>query len=103
MSDHHNETFISKYIFSLDHKMIAKQFLITGMFMGTVGMLMSILFRLQLSNPGESFVLEWFLGEKWASGSFRSKYVFSIGNNAWNYINILGINSGVLQEHLQIF
>ena len=67
MSDHHNETFLSKYIFSLDHKMIAKQFLITGMFMGVVGMLMSILFRLQLSNPGESFaVLEWFLGEKWA-------------------------------------
>ena len=69
MSDHHNETFISKYIFSLDHKMIAKQFLITGMFMGIVGMLMSILFRLQLSNPGESFaVLEWFLGSKWAPG-----------------------------------
>ncbi|MAO71482.1 MAG: cytochrome c oxidase subunit I [Flavobacteriales bacterium] len=69
MSDHHNETFLSKYIFSLDHKMIAKQFLITGMFMGVVGMLMSILFRLQLSNPGESFaVLEWFLGEKWAPG-----------------------------------
>ena len=37
--------------------------------MGVVGMLMSILFRLQLSNPGESFaVLEWFLGEKWAPG-----------------------------------
>ena len=69
MSDHHNETFISKYIFSLDHKMIAKQFLITGMFMGVVGMLMSILFRLQLSNPGESFaILEWFLGDKWAPG-----------------------------------
>ena len=69
MSDHHNETFISKYIFSLDHKMIAKQFLITGMFMGIIGMLMSILFRLQLSNPGESFaVLEWFLGDKWAPG-----------------------------------
>ena len=68
MSDHHNETFISKYIFSLDHKMITKQFLITGMFMGTVGMLMSILFSLQLSNPGESFaVLEWFLGEKWGA------------------------------------
>ena len=69
MSDHHNETFISKYIFSLDHKMIAKQFLITGMFMGIIGMLMSILFRLQLSNPGESFaVLEFFLGDKWAPG-----------------------------------
>jgi len=47
--------------------MIAKQFLITGMLMGIVGMLMSVLFRLQLSNPGESFaVLEWFFGEKWA-------------------------------------
>ena len=46
MSDHHKETFISKYVFSLDHKMIAKQFLITGMFMGIIGMLMSILFRL---------------------------------------------------------
>ena len=28
---HHQETFISKYVFSMDHKMIAKQFLITGM------------------------------------------------------------------------
>ena len=63
MSEHHKETFITKYIFSLDHKMIAKQFLITGMFMGVVGMTMSILFRLQLSNPGESFpILEFFLG-----------------------------------------
>jgi len=49
--------------------MIAKQFLITGMFMGVVGMTLSLLFRLQLSNPGESFaVLEFFLGEKWAPG-----------------------------------
>jgi cytochrome c oxidase subunit 1 len=29
---HHEETFITKYIFSQDHKMIAKQFLATGMF-----------------------------------------------------------------------
>ena len=69
MSEHHKETFITKYVFSLDHKMIAKQFLITGMFMGVVGMTLSLLFRLQLSNPGESFaVLEFFLGEKWAPG-----------------------------------
>tara|TARA_B110000495_G_scaffold202610_1_gene223202 strand:- start:190 stop:1980 length:1791 start_codon:yes stop_codon:yes gene_type:complete len=61
MSDHHKETFITKYIFSIDHKMIAKQFLITGMLMGIIGMLMSILFRLQLSNPGEPMaILEWF-------------------------------------------
>ena len=69
MSEHHNETFLTKYVFSQDHKMISKQFLITGMLMGIVGMFMSILFRLQLSSPGESFaVLEWFLGDKWAPG-----------------------------------
>ena len=51
MSEHHKETFITKYIFSQDHKMIAKQFLITGMLMAVVGMIMSALFRLQLSNP----------------------------------------------------
>ena len=30
---HHKETFITKYIFSQDHKMISKQYLITGLFM----------------------------------------------------------------------
>ena len=44
---HHHETFISKYVFSMDHKMIAKQFLITGMFWAVLGGLMSVLFRLQ--------------------------------------------------------
>ncbi len=42
MSDHHHETFISKYIFSMDHKMIAKQFLITGMIMAVLGMEISV-------------------------------------------------------------
>jgi cytochrome c oxidase subunit 1 len=66
-SDHHHETFISKYIFSQDHKMIAKQFLVTGMFMATIGMLMSTLFRIQIAWPGEGFaVLNFFLGDKWA-------------------------------------
>jgi len=65
----HQESFVSKYLFSHDHKMIAKQFLVTGMFMATIGMLMSVLFRLQLAYPGESFkILSFFLGEKWAPG-----------------------------------
>lgn len=66
-AEHHKETFVSKYIFSQDHKMIAKQFLITGMFMATIGMMMSLFFRLQLAWPGESFaILNFFLGDKWA-------------------------------------
>ena len=38
---HHKETFITKYIFSIDHKMIAKQYLITGIIMGIIGVGMS--------------------------------------------------------------
>jgi cytochrome c oxidase subunit 1 len=66
-ADHHHETFISKYVFSQDHKMIAKQFLVTGMFMATVGMIMSVLFRIQIAWPGEGFaIVNFFLGDKWA-------------------------------------
>ncbi|MGB0806652.1 MAG: cytochrome c oxidase subunit I [Salibacteraceae bacterium] len=66
-ADHHHETFISKYVFSQDHKMIAKQFLVTGMFMATIGMIMSVLFRIQIAWPGEGFaIVNFFLGDKWA-------------------------------------
>ena len=67
MGGHHHETFISKYIFSMDHKIIGKQFLITAIFMAVIGMAMSILFRIQLAWPGEGFAfLNFFLGDKWA-------------------------------------
>ena len=63
---HHKETFITKYIFSQDHKMIAKQYLITGLIMGIIGIAMSLLFRLQLAWPEKSFwIFDTFLG-KWA-------------------------------------
>lgn len=65
---HHHETFISKYVFSQDHKMIAKQFLITGMFWAILGGLMSVVFRFQLGYPEASYPwLEDILG-KWAKG-----------------------------------
>jgi cytochrome c oxidase subunit 1 len=65
---HHKETFITKYVFSQDHKMIAKQFLITGMIWGILGGLMSVLFRLQLGYPDQTFPwLEDILG-RWAKG-----------------------------------
>jgi len=65
---HHEESFIRKYIFSGDHKMIAKQFLITGIIMAVFAMLLSVLFRIQLAWPDKEFpILEVFLG-KWAEG-----------------------------------
>ncbi len=48
---HHNDNFITKYIFSTDHKTIAKQFLITGLLWAMVGGAFSAIFRLQLGFP----------------------------------------------------
>jgi cytochrome c oxidase subunit I len=65
---HHKETFISKYVFSLDHKTISKQFLVTGIIWAIVGGLFSVLFRLQLGYPNTTFPwLEDLLGH-WAKG-----------------------------------
>jgi cytochrome c oxidase subunit I len=64
---HHKDTFITKYIFSIDHKMIAKQYLITGIIMGVIGVGMSMLFRMQLAWPEESFkIFNFILGDKFA-------------------------------------
>lgn len=66
--DHHEQHFIWKYIFSMDHKIIAKQFLITGIIWAVIGALFSVFFRLQLGFPNETFpIMETFLG-KWAQG-----------------------------------
>ena len=69
---HHKETFMTKYIFSQDHKMIAKQYLITGTIMGVIGIMMSIFFRMQIAWPKESFtIFEIFLGN-WAPDGVMS-------------------------------
>ncbi len=52
--DHHaQESFIRKYIFSLDHKMIGRQFLIYGLIMFMVGGGLAMLFRWQLAYPDQ--------------------------------------------------
>ncbi|MDP6928832.1 MAG: cbb3-type cytochrome c oxidase subunit I [Planctomycetota bacterium] len=55
VSGHHHaeQSFWSKYIFSTDHKIIAMQYLFTGMFMAAIGGFFSYVFRMQLGFPGE--------------------------------------------------
>jgi len=66
--DHHDQPFIFKYIFSQDHKIIAKQFLISGIIWAFIGGALSSLFRLQLGWPNETMpFLEPILG-KWIEG-----------------------------------
>ncbi len=65
---HQEETFITKYIFSEDHKTISKQFLISGMIWAVIGAFLSVVFRLQLGFPNATFPwLEDILG-RWAAG-----------------------------------
>jgi cytochrome c oxidase subunit 1 len=64
----HRQSFVTKYVFSQDHKMIAKQFLVTGMVWAIMGASFSVLFRIQLAYPEDSFpILETILGN-WAKG-----------------------------------
>lgn len=49
--EHHEQSFIEKYVFSYDHKTIAKQYLISGILWAFVGGLLSVLFRIQLGFP----------------------------------------------------
>ena len=55
--EHHEQHWLWKYVFSQDHKQIAKQFLITGMLWAILGGTLSSLFRLQLGWPEGT--MEW--------------------------------------------
>ena len=50
-------SFIRKWIFSTDHKVIAKQFLWLGLMFLLVGGTMAMMIRWQLANPGQKFPL----------------------------------------------
>ncbi len=76
---HHHETFITKYVFSQDHKMIAKQFLVTGIIWAIIGGLFSVIFRLQLGYPETTFPwLEDLLGHWAAGGKLKPEFYYAL-------------------------
>ncbi len=90
---HHQQSFISKYVFSQDHKIIAKQFLITGMIWAIIGGLMSVLFRLQLGYPDQTFPwLEDILGNWAKGGKITAENYYALGNHARYHSGILRVN-----------
>lgn len=87
--EHHDEDkyqmgFLSKYIFSMDHKMIAKQFLITGMAWAVIGALMSLVFRLQLGFPESDmawlrpFLGRWIVVNDAGIGSLSTEFYYAL-------------------------
>lgn len=63
--DHHELSFIQKYVFSTDHKMIAIQFLVTTLLMLLLGGSLALGVRWQLAWPWQSMPIagSWFAGE----------------------------------------
>jgi len=54
---HAPQSFLWKYVFSTDHKIIARQYMFTGMFMGLIGGFFAYLIRMQLVDPGQDIPL----------------------------------------------
>src|SRR5580700_1578425 len=67
-----SQSFLTRYVFSTDHKIIAKQFLITGMIWAILGGFLSVLMRMQLGFPHSSFgFLQHLSGHWFAEGKIR--------------------------------
>jgi cytochrome c oxidase subunit 1 len=76
---HHKQTFLNTYVFSQDHKYIAKQFLVTGIIMAFIAMTLSILFRIQLAYPDKAFpLLETLLGRFAPGGRLSPDFYMSL-------------------------
>jgi cytochrome c oxidase subunit 1 len=57
--------------------MIAKQYLISGLLMGIIGVVLSLFFRMQIAWPEESFeIFKVFLGEKMAPGGVMRNDIY---------------------------
>lgn len=77
--DHHELPWIRKYIFSEDHKVIAKQYLISGIIWAVLGGFFSLVFRLQLGFPNAD--LSWLkplLGEWIQNGKLDPEFYLAM-------------------------
>ena len=61
---HDPDTFITKYIYSQDHKVIAIQYSLTAVFVGLVALVLSGLMRLQLGFPDAFDFIEPYAGSQ---------------------------------------
>ncbi|HEX3560295.1 MAG TPA: cbb3-type cytochrome c oxidase subunit I [Pyrinomonadaceae bacterium] len=59
-------SFIRKYIFSIDHKVIGIQYLLLALFSVVLGMLMSIMMRMNMTWPGHAW---WLLAKLFPTGA----------------------------------
>src|SRR5215204_3870885 len=93
--DHH-QTFWTKYVFTTDHKMISKQFLVTAIFMAFLAMGMSMIFRLQLAWPNETFpFLESVLGKWGKDGKLDPGFYLALVTIHGTIMVFMGLTGGL--------
>ena len=84
--------------------MISKQFLDTGIIWAVIGGLFSVIFRLQLGYPDQTFpFLEDILGQWAKGGKLDPGILLCTGYHARNHPGILCINSRIKRNIFKLF
>ena len=88
--------FIRKYIFSIDHKVIGIQYILLALSAVLVGMIMSVLMRVNLSWPGTHIKIMETLFPRTCSSSFGESFIRSVVLSAsWSRIWPLTMRPGL--------
>ncbi len=93
MSDHHEPSFIRKYVFSLDHKVIGLQYMFTSLAFLLFGFTLVLLMRWQLAYPGKAIPLigSWLADSMAPGGVMLPEFYNSLGAMHGTIMIFLGI------------
>src|SRR3954468_15682925 len=76
---HEPQSFLRKYVFSLDHKVIGIQYLITSMGVAVIAGLLAMLMRIQLAWPGGHWpILQRLLPEATNGGVMKPEFYLAM-------------------------
>lgn len=91
--DHHDESFIRKYVFSTDHKVIGLQYGFTSLFFLFFGFCLVMLMRWQLAYPGEAlpFIGNLLGDENMPGGAMSPEFYNQLGAMHGTIMVFLGI------------
>ncbi len=74
-ANHGSQSFLSRYVFSLDHRVIGLQYLMTAMGMALVGGLLALLVRIQIAWPSHEFrAVSRFLPQGFDEGIMKPEF-----------------------------
>src|SRR3546814_15222812 len=83
--------------------MIAKQFLITGIVMGIIGMGLSLLFRIQLAYPDQTFpFLELLLGRFAEGGRISPQFYLALVTIHGTIMEFFVLTAGLRSEERRV-